>query len=756
MPTPIAPDTFKKLLLMNSKWMPIIPVPDDAPPPNESHYKSGKPEMVFRYRDSNGKTLGYTYRLKSGKSGKVVIPLTYCHDQSINKKEWRWQSWDVLRPMFNIFGLYRSPKSVALVVEGEKCATVFGKALGVDGMKKLMPVSWVGGSNATNQINFFPLEDRRVILWPDADLQICKQTGNLFPLIQQPGIKAMISVASKIEETAKSVIIVFPDSYHDVYFDQHSEKFKFKDRMPNGWDVEEFVSMKCRRGDDVLTEAIKYVKKNSYSPAEFLKAVKNAEFRIPVSSMQRPNENPPEKLTRNELSVYSGRFTDMRNAEFFKSNFDGDIRYNHTSGKWLNWDGTRWETDDYCSVVQKAKVSARKIAELAATLPPDSSAFADTIKHALKSESRRGLTDMIELAKTIDGISKIHTDFDRDHMKYNVNNGTVDLKTGGFSEHGRGDNITKLARVNYSEKSKTVAWDAFLEQIFAGDADTIRFVQKAVGYTLTGLTDEQCVFFCYGCGANGKSVFFEALKLLFGDYYLKAPAEMIMARGNNSQSIPNDVARLPGARLVVCSELQENQRFNEALIKDLTGQDTVVARFLHKEFFEFTPTHKLWMYGNHKPNIRGTDKGIWRRIRLIPFMVTIPPEQRLPMAQIVEHFRGELSGILKWAIDGYNLYQTEGLESPQSIKDATDEYQQASDIIGSFIDEACLVTDSVSVSMKELYGVYKVWCDANNEYCVKKRKHTEAMRERGFINERSTGGLYHWRGIAVSEPYSMS
>lgn len=273
----------------------------------------------------------------------------------------------------------------------------------------------------------------------------------------------------------------------------------------------------------------------------------------------------------------------------------------------------------------------------------------------------------------------------------------------------------------------------------------IHFIQKAVGYSLTGNVSERVMFILYGKGANGKTTFLTVLKNLLDDYALQAPVSMLMVK--KWDTIPNDIARLFRARFVSATEAEEGQRLAESLVKYITGGDIIVARFLHGEFFEFEPTHKIWLATNHKPIIRGTDKAIWDRIRLIPFNVTIPEEKQ--DKQLLEKLTQEFSGILTWAVQGCLLWQQEGLGYPEEIKMATQEYRDEMDILGNFISECCIVAKEAQAKSSELYQRYSDWCKENGEIAISQRSFGLKLQEKGFVKIKLPSGNIAYRGIGL-------
>jgi putative DNA primase/helicase len=273
-------------------------------------------------------------------------------------------------------------------------------------------------------------------------------------------------------------------------------------------------------------------------------------------------------------------------------------------------------------------------------------------------------------------------------------------------------------------------------------------MQKAVAYSLTGSTREQCLFILFGLGANGKSTFLNVIGSLLGEYARQTRTETILVK--RGDQIPNDVARLAGSRFVSAIETESGRRLAEGLVKQMTGNDRMTARFLHREFFEFEPTFKLWLAVNHKPKIMGTDHAIWRRIRLIPFAVTIPENERDP--DLIDKLKEELQGILRWAIEGLNPWLEKGLGLPEVVRAATEEYRTESDLIESFLEECCEVDHNSEISKKALYDGYVDWCKGSGEekHSATKKEFGARLSEKGFT-ERRTKRERFWRGIRLLE-----
>jgi putative DNA primase/helicase len=279
----------------------------------------------------------------------------------------------------------------------------------------------------------------------------------------------------------------------------------------------------------------------------------------------------------------------------------------------------------------------------------------------------------------------------------------------------------------------------------AGDAELIRFLQAWTGYTLTGSVKEECLAFLHGTGANSKGTVTECIRALMGDYAMTAPESLFVVDRNSSAT--NDIARLSGCRMACAAELDESASFAESRLKAITGRDAITARFLHREFFDFQPTHKFWISGNHKPSVRGVDHGIWRRIRLIPFTVTIPKEER--DLELADKLRVELPGILNWAIASCLLWQREGLQTPQCVAKATADYQAAEDVVGQFLDD-CTDTDTTERTLQSsLYECYQAWTAKQG---IKKpltaTMLNRKLEERGMKRGKVRGGIY-WHEITI-------
>jgi len=453
---------------------------------------------------------------------------------------------------------------------------------------------------------------------------------------------------------------------------------------------------------------------------------------------------PPAEVERATGEIVP-RFktTDYGNGELLAYQHGRDLHYCHPYGKWLVWDEQRWLIDDTAEVVRRAKVSVRSLYQAAASAESDSESK-ELAKHAIKSEAEARIRAMIALAQSEPSIPILPDQLDADPWLFSVANGTINLRSGDLQPHNRAHLITKASPVIYDPMATCPTFDAFLARILP-EEPLRKFVQKGFGHSMTGDTREDVLFINYGNGSNGKTTLMQTMQAVFGDYALQTPAETLMVKRN--EGIPNDVARLKGARLVAASEAEEGKRLAESLIKALTGGDKISARFMRAEWFDFEPDFKIWLSTNHKPVIRGTDNGIWRRIRLIPFEVTIPDLER--DETLPEKLRTELPGILNWALAGCRDWLADGLGMPEAVKKATRSYRDEMDILARFIEDSCIQHKNAFIPAADIYAAYRKWADENGEHYETQTGFGKRLRERGFTDGRMSGKR-GWFGITFA------
>ena len=418
------------------------------------------------------------------------------------------------------------------------------------------------------------------------------------------------------------------------------------------------------------------------------------------------------------------------------------------------WDGIRWAADASAKkVLGRAVQTAVAMYGEAATVPLDvllpntNKRRCDALAaHGQKTQGQARLRSMIALAALIEHVAVYRGDLDADPWLLNLPNGTLDLRTGSLRPHRREDLITNLAPVPFDPDADCPTWRAFLERVQPDEA--VRgYVQRAAGYTLTGDTREQCLFLLLGGGANGKSTFTEIISTILGSYYVKTRAQTLTARG---EGIPNDVAALAGRRLVSVAELSEGQKLAEGLVKDLTGQDRLVARFLFKEFFEFVPSAKIWLYGNHVPMIQGMDNGIWRRIKLIPWNVIIPESEQ--DKGLLARLCDELPGTLNWLVEGCLAWEASGLGQPASITQAVRQYRADMDTMAQFLENMCLAVPEARVKARALYQAYRRWCADQGVAPQSQIILGKRLREKGFTQTKNSAMEWHGLGLVEADP----
>ncbi len=457
--------------------------------------------------------------------------------------------------------------------------------------------------------------------------------------------------------------------------------------------------------------------------------------------------------------------TDMGNAERFVALYTDELRYVSGIG-WFEWDGQRWREDHLNRAVNLSMGCIRHIyqeaaaaAELAARDGnPTQSEIAGNHAQALsrwakRSEAHARIIAVPKLAATLSPLAAYVGDLDRDPWLFNCRNGTLDLRTGALRPHRRDDLITKVAPVDYDTNAECPIWIAFLQRIFDGNQELIDFVQLAVGYALTGVIREHVLHVLYGGGANGKSTLLETVSTMLGDYAKHAAPGLLIKR--RYEGHPTELADLRGARLVTAIETAEGGAFDEERVKSLTGGDRITARRMRQDFFEFTPTFKLFLATNHRPVVKGDDNGIWRRLRLWPFNVEIPAHEQ--DVRLKEKLLSELPGILAWCVRGCKAWRREGLGCPTVVTEATQEYRDQLDQVGMWLEECCerpADNDEAyrfTVQGSDLYGSYKQWCDRQGVVALSNWRFSERMlKVDGVSKSRSHVSMYH--GVRLIDP----
>lgn len=432
------------------------------------------------------------------------------------------------------------------------------------------------------------------------------------------------------------------------------------------------------------------------------------------------DETPPPELHEPKY-----RRTHFGNRDRFVDAVRDDVRYVAAFKAWYRWDGARFAPDEALAVQERAQAVIRGLLS-------ESQGPSDPLHQwALKCESMGAVQQILDLAQSDPALARTPQEWDADPDVLNVQNGVIDLRTGALRPHSRADNITKLVPVAFDPHAECPRWESFLARVVP-DVEVRTMLRIAVGYSLTGHTREECLFLLWGTGRNGKSTFFETIRLIAGDYAVQSDFNTFLETGSaaSSGAARGDLARLHGGRLVTTSEASEGKRLNESVLKSITGGDTITARQLYAKEFEFTPLFTLWMAANHRPTIRGTDDGIWRRMRLVPFTVQIPEaevDRGLKAA-----LRAELPGILAWAVSGAIQWYRKGLPFPDAVRAATAAYREESDTIGEFLDDCCDIGAEFRTPSSEIYTAYKSWCERRGDDPMKQTGFGRKLTDKGF------------------------
>jgi len=443
--------------------------------------------------------------------------------------------------------------------------------------------------------------------------------------------------------------------------------------------------------------------------------------------------------------------TDLATTRFFIHRYGDRLRFCVEEKKWYIWNEVRWVQDRKGRVILLAKNVSSLIEQEAKRA---SSEFErDSLKAwAYRSASQHGINAIVELAKTELGIPVLVNELDCDPMLLCVQNGVLDLRTGSLIQPQKNHLITKQARVAYDPTAKCQRWLQFIDEITGGDPELSTYLQRCVGYWLTGLTGEQCFFILFGVGSNGKSVLIRVIQTSMGDYAMSTPPETFMAKRNPGAASP-DLARLRAIRLVVAAESSSTSVLDEPLVKQLTGQDIIACRHLYCELFEFLPAFKPILLTNHLPIIRDPGHAIWRRIQAIPFLRIFREEAQ--DKQLDEKLLAELPGILNWAIAGALEYQKFGLKAPKCVLDAIATYRSDMDVLGDWLNEECEDSPSATTPVKDLYDAYSFWCHREKHTPIGKRNFGDELEKRGYARAKMGGGRVHrgikLKGVATSQ-----
>ncbi len=462
-------------------------------------------------------------------------------------------------------------------------------------------------------------------------------------------------------------------------------------------------------------------------------------------------------LATEDINLINYNFSDVGNAERLIAMYNKIIRYKpgFKSGQWFIWSGKYWNVDCVGRIEVLARNVIKSLQQQGKELPkcnregnPNDDLKKQIQKFVLRSENDNRIRAMINQSRTEHNI--ILNEMNKDAYLLNLKKGTLNLKTGKLQEHNRKDYITKLVHVDFNPEAKCPNWIEFIYKIFMGNKELIEYIQKSVGYSMTGDSNLQCFYILHGKGANGKGTFMKAIRTILGDYAAVLKSTSLMGK-KGDEGARGDLAKPEVKTFVWINELEEGKYFDEALVKSLSsGRDEVIpVRRMYEEEFDLHPTFKLWMTTNKLPKIKGTDNGIWRRVRQIPFEYNFENDPAKDEYFFENKLMPEMNGILNWAIEGCLRWQKEGIEVPNEVKYAIDTYRNDMDPVQRFLDEECIVSKTCTTRIAQLYKSYQDWCHDNKEYVLSSRKLTQKLMEKDFKQGRDMKSKY-WTGIGIA------
>ncbi len=598
-----------------------------------------------------------------------------------------------------LYGLPELAKAETIVVvEGEKCVDLV-RSMG------LVATTSSHGAAAPKRSDWKPLAGKSVIIIPDND---------------EPGegyaqTVARILIALDPPATVRILHLPVVEKGHDIRNWLH-------EIVPDLWDL-----MDCRIELERLWADVPV-----WVPPPGC---------VPLPKIQPDQDGPP-------------KLSELGNARRLIKAHGDKIRYCYAQGQWMMWNGQRWVSDETGLIWRYAKQIPRILYREAAETY-DYESRESIVSWAQRSEQKKVIEAALKLAWSEDGIGVRPDDFDHDDSALNCPNGVVDLMTGEIRPQKPEDLLSKMTTVPYDSQMQCPRWKQVLSDVFAGNDELIAYFQRAAGYALTGEIGEHAMFLCYGTGRNGKNTVLDTVRMIMGDYASVSDPKIFLSSGQGDH--PTGVADLVGRRLVITSEVDGGQHLAEGLVKRVTGDRTIKARFMHRDFFEFRMAAKIWMLANAKPVIQGQDEGIWSRIRIIPFDVYIPPEKRIKgLSEIL--VREEGAGILAWLVDGCREYFRIGLDEPDIVLNAARQYRSEQDVFGDFL-QSCVIDhrehpqlrEQARIDGRDLYAAYVQWCrDMGEREILAARKFYLELGRRGFPPRPSNGRQYRY-GLALKD-----
>ena len=661
----------------------------------------------YPYRNAEGSAVAYVLRFESaddpsedgGNREKTFRP--------IHAAEGGWRMGDPPE----VWPMYRLPEICEgscpiFVCEGEKAADAAATLF-------LRSTTSAHGSKSPDKTDWSPVSGRDVVILPDNDNAGRAYAHRVAELAHAAG--------------AKSVKIVELPG------------------LPEKGDIVEWIEAQ-----------------NSNDPAEIREKLDTLVAEAGFWRPQSGGRSRPDPVTAAK-SGHPYTQTDLGNAERLVARFGDRIRWDTAREAWRVWDGKRWALDGSLGVEALAAETVRKIREEAAAAPSSNGADSPDkgkklFEWALKSESQPRISAMITLAKAQPGMAVTPDKWDTDPWVLNVANGTLDLRRGELRKHNPADMITKITAAAYEKGRRDERWERFLRDATGGNAEVTAFLQTIGGYILTGRTDEEIMIIVYGPEATGKTTFLEALRAILGDYARTISSDLLTRRQSvrDSAAASPDLAALAGVRLAAASEMDEGKQLAPALVKNLTGGDTITARHLYADLFEYQPQFKIVLALNHCPRVPADDGAMWRRLRRVGFEHTVPPERRdKTLKPYLKSPRGGGPAVLAWAVEGCLRWQREGLIVPAAVEKSTRDYREESDPLAEFFQDAVVFHENSWVLWADLYQAYMEHAreaGTPEKYCVTPKRIQERLKLNGCKTERRHAGR-GWVGCELKNDW---
>jgi putative DNA primase/helicase len=656
---------------------------------SEFHLDIEEPRVQQPQRASARIVATYDYKNEHGNLLFQVCrmdPKTFRQRRPHPEGGWVWDVKGVQQVPYRLPEWVRAVERGILIVEGEKDADLLSK-------NGFMATTNAGGAGKWREEFAQYFRGRNVVILPDNDDPGRSHADDI--------IRSLLPVAAEVK------VINLPDLI---------EKGDVSDWFAAGGTRDELLS---------IIETAEPVRK-APEPAANVVHGKFGKERGASSDGDGPDDDLPGA---------QGSFVqnDIGNALALVEKYGRALRYALGLG-WHVWDGKRYAIDHENVKAQRLAHDISSDLIEAALQESDKDKRAKKIKWAISSGNSSRISGMLTQAKSY--LDLTSDDFDRDPMLLNCQNGTVDLRTGELRPHRQEDLLTKICGTDYDPRATCPRFERFMLEIFDEDREMVSFVQRSTGYSLTGMTNEQVVYIMHGGGSNGKSVLLETIHAIISDYFKSSPAEAWIAKERSGPT--NDMAALAGARFASVVETEHGKHLAESMVKQVTGGDAVTARFMYKENFTFIPKFKLWLATNHKPKIRGSEFAIWRRIILLPFVVTFNDKDKLIPGQkekdpgLKDKLIEEYPGILAWMVRGCLEWQKVGLRPPETVLHATESYQDSQDNVSAFIRDNCWLQRSLQCPVGQLYAAYENWCEENDEEALSSRAFGKNLDDRGL------------------------